>query len=62
MLTSASNFNIVSMVMLTLMQRMGTEPFFVFALHFVTIASIIFEKANTDVDDKCEWAFSGQQD
>ena len=26
-------------------------------LHFVTVASIIFENSNTDVDTKCEWAF-----
>ena len=27
-------------------------------LCFVTIASIIFENANADVDSKCEWALS----
>ena len=26
-------------------------------LSFVTIASIIFENANVDIDTKCEWAF-----
>ena len=26
-------------------------------LHYVTVASIIFEDANTDVNAKCEWAF-----
>ena len=25
-------------------------------LHFVTIASIIFENANTDINTRCEWA------
>ena len=52
--TSASNFNIVSMMALMFMQRMGIEhP----SLHlrFVTTASIIFE--NADVNAKCEWAF-----
>ena len=42
----ASDFNIVSVVMLTLTQRMGT------------IASIIFENANADIDAMCEWAFN----
>ena len=27
-------------------------------MHFVTIASVIFENANTDVDSKCEWTLS----
>ena len=27
-------------------------------LHFVTIASIVFENANADVDAKCEWALT----
>ena len=55
-LTFASAFasNIVSMVMRTLMQRMGTEPIL---LHFVTIASIIFENTNAEIDCKCEWSF-----
>ena len=29
---------------------------FLLCVHFVTIASIIFENANTDVDAKYEWA------
>ena len=58
MLTFASNFNIVSMVMLTLMQRMGIEPILCINLRFVTTASIIFENANADVDAKCEWALT----
>ena len=45
------------MVMLTLTQRMGMEPFFMF-LRFVTIASIIFEKANADVDAQCKAVFT----
>ena len=49
-----SNFSIVSMVMFTLMQRMGTEPILCVCI-FVTIAYTIFENANADV--KCEWAF-----
>ena len=28
-------------------------------LCFVTIASIIFENENADIDAKCEWAFTG---
>ena len=46
--TFASNFNIVSMETLTLMQRMGTEPILL-RLCFVTTVSIIFENANSDV-------------
>ena len=51
-----SNFNIVSMVMLTLTQRMGTEPNLCVCI-FVTIASTIFENANANTDVQCEWAF-----
>ena len=39
------------MVTLTLIQKIGTEPI-VLHLRFVTIASIIFENANADVDAK----------
>ena len=46
--TFASNFNILSMEPLTLMQRMGTEPILL-RLRFVTTVSIIFENANSDV-------------
>ena len=41
----ASNFNIVPMVILTLMQKMGVEPIFSY-LMFLTIASIIFKNTN----------------
>ena len=49
----ASNFNIVSVAILMLMQRIATEPILCI-LHFVTIASVIFETANADFDAKCE--------
>ena len=45
-----------SMVTLTLIQKIGTEPI-VLHLRFVTIASIIFENASADVDVKCEFTF-----
>ena len=51
----ASNFNMVSKVMLTLMQIIGTE--FIRCICVFTIASIIFEKANADIGTKCEWVF-----
>ena len=43
------------MITLTLMQRTHSLH-----LCFVTIASIIFESANTNIDPKCEWAFTWQ--
>ena len=46
--TFASNFNILSMETLTLMQRLGTEPILL-QMRFVTTVSIIFENANSDV-------------
>ena len=50
------DLNIVSMVTLTLTQRMGTERTHSLHLCFVTIASIIFENADANVNAKCEWA------
>ena len=57
MLTFASNFNIVSMVMLTLMQRMGIEPILCIC-NLLQLPLIIFENVNVDIDAKCEWAFT----
>ena len=45
----ASNFNIVSMVMLKLMKKMGTEPIFCVCVFFA-IDAIIFENASADFD------------
>ena len=51
----ASNFNIVPMVMLMLMQRMVTE--LILCTCIVYHCFHYFENANADVNAKCEWAF-----
>ena len=45
-----SNFNIVTVVILTLMQRIGTKS--------ILCICVIFENANTDYDVKCEQALT----
>ena len=49
----ASQFNILSMVMLMLMQRMGIEPILCIQI-LLPLHSNIFKNANTDVDTKCQ--------
>ena len=48
----ASNFNIVFMVILTLMQRIGTES--------ILCICVNFQNANADYDAKCEQASTKQ--
>ena len=55
-LTFASNFNVVSMVMLTIDAENGYRTHSLH-LHLVTITSIIFKNANSDIHAKCEWAY-----
>ena len=51
MLTFASNFNIVSMVMLTLMQRMGVKPFLCICVLLPLL--LLFSKTQTQTLTLC---------
>ena len=60
--TSLSKFNIVSIAMQRLMQRLGSDPFCVCIFICVIIDAILNcdsdVEANTNADIKCDYAFS----